>query len=178
MTNATATTTLLHPRRGWSIDYPADWYVTRLYPSATPPESAPEVDFGFAIDERAADPDAWLGVWFNRMPPHALRLPQLMVLGHALPPMRFAAFADTMREKLSWMGGTELHRRDGLTLAGLVAGEYAYALGPRRIRIRLTWHHGLRLAVFFAGDERAQLIASRGFDQLAAGLRVSTEENR
>ncbi|MGA9525760.1 MAG: hypothetical protein WBV82_30155 [Myxococcaceae bacterium] len=178
MTNATATTTLRHPRKGWSIDYPADWQMTRLYPSATPPESAPEVDFGFAIDERASDPDGWLGVWFNRMPPHALRLPQLMVLAHELPALRFEAFADAMREKLTRMGGTELRREDGLTLAGLPAGEYAYALGARRIRLRLTWYEGLRLAVFFAGDERAHLIASRGFDQLAAGLRVNTEEKR
>ncbi len=163
---------LTHPRKGFSIDHPAEWHATLLYPSATPPESAPEVDFGFAIDARASDPDGWLGVWFNRIPPQALRLPQLMVLAHELPPMRFDVFAEAMREKITRIGGEELKREDGLTLAGLPAGEYAWRLGPRRIRIRLTWHQGLRLAVFFAGDERAQLIASKGFDQLAAGLRV------
>ena len=165
--------TLVSLRRGLQVDYPEEWNWTPLYPSESPSDDPPPFDFAFSIDPRAKDPHAWIGAWFNRLPPDSQKYPKLMVLAHPLPPLTFAEFAEGMRAKLVRMGGEELKCREGLQLGGHPAGEYRYALGERRIRIRVTWHNGHRVAVFFAGDEREQVIASRAFELLASGLRFT-----
>lgn len=166
--------TLANPMRGFELTLPAEWSLTRVYPSLGAPESPPEVDFGFSLHPSSATDSAsgCIGFWANHQPPQSLRFPQLMFLAHPLPPLTFREFVARMRLKLAQLNGTELQECSGLNLGGVPAGEYVYALGERRIRVRLAWHAGHRYSVFFAGDRRSHLAATSAFESLAEGVRL------
>lgn len=165
---------LAEPHRGFELSLPAEWSLTKVFPSRSAPESPPEVDFGFSLHPGSAAQggNACIGFWANHQPPQSLRFPQVMFLAHPLPPLTFTTFVARMREKLDRMNGKELQLRDDLRLGRMPAGEYVYTLGPRRVRVRLTWHTGHRYCVFFAGDAREHLIAASAFEAVAEGVQL------
>ncbi len=171
------TVTLANPMRGFELTVPSKWSVTEVFPSRAAPEFPPDVDFGFSLhpSTAAVQTGGCIGVWANQQPPQSMQFPQVMFLAHPLPALQFDSFVQRMRAKLEALNGTEIESRAGLSLGHIPAGEYVYALGARRVRLRVAWHSGHRYAVFFAGDARAQLAAASAFETVANGVRIRSD---
>lgn len=136
--------TLNHPLLGFSLDYPSEWTLRKLFPSKGANE--PIVDFDVSFQSNPKDPDAWVGVWFNVPDYGTPKVPSFSVASQERPEFSFDEFVRELTGVVEKDGAKIVAARK-TKVGGKEAYEVVYSVGQDIWQRIITVQYGKKRLV-------------------------------